>query len=81
MSTQPNVRANIQAQKEALNKVLDHHMTIQFKDDGSRYTVIYPEAMCLGGCRVDYSQIGKIKALQILLGKMNLHWKESGIAL
>jgi hypothetical protein len=75
-----NIQANILAQKEALNKVLDHHMMLKFKDDGARYMVTYPEGMCLGGCRVHYSQMGKIKALQLLLEKMDLHWKESGIS-
>ncbi len=57
--------------------VKDHCMCRRFVDEGSSYLVIYPEGdFAVHGTRVSHG-MGKANALQKLLEKMEMHWRES----
>jgi hypothetical protein len=70
---------NVEKFNELYEKVRKHHMCLSFYDSGSKYTVYYPAGMIYHAYRVSYLEMGKIKGLQVLLDKMDLHWSESGI--
>ena len=58
-------------------RVKNHPMCAKFEDVGGAYMVAYPAGdFLVDGVRVHYVSMGKRKALEILLDKMERHWVE-----
>jgi len=61
-----------------IQSVKEHCMCLNFVDDGGYFMVVYPDGdFQVHGTRIDYRDLGKAKALSMLLEKIEMHWKES----
>ena len=62
----------------AKTRVKNHPMCAKFEETGGAFMVTYPAGdFPVDGVRVHYMSMGKRKALEILLDKMERHWVES----
>ena len=68
------VLENISQLNGVLEQVKTHCMCLYFHDNPSDYTVQFPAGYQVDGCRVSKG-MGKIKALETMIDKMNLYWK------
>jgi hypothetical protein len=73
------ITENIKNYENILHDVKDHPLCLKYKEDGPYILVIFPDGYFPDGVRVNYSIMGKIKALKIILEKMEKAWKESCI--
>lgn len=64
---------NIRRVEDLTRQVKGHAMCLQFTEDRAVYLVRFPEGYRIDGVRVSKG-LGKIKALEILLEKMELYW-------
>ena len=72
-----NVQLNILEVEELLEKVRNHCMCLKFTETESHYMVIFPDGeFFANGVRVSKT-LGKIKALKIMLEKMEYFWVSS----
>jgi hypothetical protein len=67
---------NIKQIEELLKEVKSHCMCAKLLEDEKSYTVMYPEGFIFDGCRISKG-MGKIKALELLLIKIEKHWKSA----
>jgi late competence protein required for DNA uptake (superfamily II DNA/RNA helicase) len=70
------IKENVAALESAMAAVLEHCMCFRFEESAGHFMVYYPQGFLYGGCRVS-KDMGKVKALETLLGKMELHWNDS----
>lgn len=69
---------NFAAMMAAKIKVINHPMCAKFEETDGAYMVTYPNGdFLVDGVRVHYVSMGKRKALEILLDKIERHWAES----
>lgn len=69
-----SVQSNIQELEDALDKVKNHCMCLQFIETEQHYQVNFPEGdFQVNGIRISKG-MGKSKALNILLEKMEYYW-------
>ncbi len=70
------VQDNIANLEVALSEVKAHCMTLRFQEDEYYFTVIFPEGYFPNGVRASKG-LGKIKALKLLLEKLEYYWMSS----
>jgi hypothetical protein len=71
------VQDNIAALESALEEVKNHCMCLYFREDENKYFVQFPEGdFEVGGIQVSKA-MGKVKALEIMLEKMEYYWISS----
>lgn len=71
------VQDNVTAVKLAIAEVKNHCMCAKFEDEGRHYLVIFPPGdWPVDGVRVSHG-MGKAKALQLLIDRMEQFWKDS----
>lgn len=64
--------------EKALGEVKSHPMCFKIEDDGKTYLVVFPEGdFAVDGIRINYSVMGKYRALQKMLVKMEYYWVSS----
>lgn len=74
-----SVQDNIAEVKFALEAVKNHCMCAKFQEDKTHYLVIFPPGdWPVDGIRVA-NGMGKVKALQVMIDKMEKFWLESFI--
>ena len=68
------IQDNINKLQDLLNQVKNHCMCLQFEETTEKYMVLLPEGYAVGAVRVD-KELGKIKALKIIIEKLEEYWK------
>lgn len=70
-----NPRQRIEQVEANKALVLAHCMCARFEETPSHFVVTYPPGFRFGACSVAKG-MGQAKALEVLLSRMELHWKD-----
>jgi hypothetical protein len=72
------IQENIQRVNKLKEEINKHPMCYDFIDDGRHFIIAFPDMdYYLDGVRTNYSEMGKIKALETLLKKIEYCWLDS----